>query len=167
MYLLFNEKLPKFLFPLNLFLLAYVYESRILSWLICDHWTTKLESVIWDSLIGLYPLIMKSFGNPENNSFDERSVYPKPVAFLPVLFIEVRGFLNLFYFSENMFCSCFSCQLQILRPMLCSVYLELFRSPMVCCILYFVSICPLPLDCLHPFLPVVITVKVASIWSCL
>ena len=66
-----------------------------------------------------------------------------------------------------MFSSCFPCQLQILRPMLCSVYLELFKSPMVCCILYFVSICPLPLDCLHPFLPVVITVKVASIWSCL
>ena len=105
MCLLFCKKVPKLLFKLLIFPNTLCLSIKI---------TTLVElsplnkCLLHEFLPLSYLLNIKYFKTTNLYTFDQRSVYPKPVAFLPVPLLEPTSFLKIVFTYQNV------CPLQVL-----------------------------------------------------
>ena len=65
-------------------------------------------SVIWASFTGLYPIILNTLVSKKPYRLDQPGGYLKAVGFLPITFLEWKGFLKIIYTCDSL------CALKIL-----------------------------------------------------
>ena len=65
--------------------------------------TIKYVCVIWGSSTFLHVIIIKNLVSTKLCSFDQTKVYVKAVPFLPIIFLEQKGFLNIVYSYERLY----------------------------------------------------------------
>ena len=136
--------MPKFLFPLLLFSVSYVNQSRQLFRMSCHHNVCVCYMRLFHWVI---PYNEWHFDVYKTIKFWAPKWIYKSCSFLANHLCWMKTFpQNCLYIWQNMYSENFVCQLQILRSIFCSIFLRRCKSLWIYYLFYGSSICCFALD---------------------